>query len=877
MMKKLFTLLVLLVGGLTGVQADELNVAGINVDLTKSGYVTGSGISGKVYYNHTEKRLDLTDATISAPAGYPGISADVSPGSMDFRIYLTGTNTITTVDKVSIRVDKNVMFCGDGTLNITGHEISTFGNPTITVYACRLKVETTADNAIRGNAEYGGFKLVVRNYGALWLKSKSKVVSDMNSLTRLNDAVVLSGSETGKELMIGNDYRLWIGGKKVTPFNRDNFKEDVVTAGTVSLALSSTFEPTLTLKNATINASAGPIIDYRSSKNLTIKLTGSSTASNNGSYRGLDFGTTTGGPVTIKGSSLSDKLTVTRASYGCVSRNTLTVKDCTLDLTSTFGMTFQNVGSLTVDNAKLHSKASASSGYAVQELPSVKYLNGCMETQPSYAYYNTSKSGIIDDNGLVKEVTIEPTYGVMVCGQMLTKAMGSSAFAVTGKGISGSVTYLPTENVLVLNNAKLQYCGYRGSDVGNIMVFECNGDQSITGSDFPEFSIRVDGSNEINDKESEYAGAAVWSENHLYFYGSGRLNMNSNSGIKVYGTEKWIDFHMGAGGELIDESYNRGIYGLKDDLKLIFSENGATYRFKGVANNCMVGIGSVKMGSYAVQAPMGATFNSSLKTFAKSGTAVKNEWLVFGSTATDYGLEIGGKKVTSINANDPLGDGAFTYNNTTKTLDVNESSTPGGINAITNKEVANLIINFKKTLTLKGGGGGGAIVAHKATTVTSSSTGLITLSAGNTGINAVQGATVTISGVSMQIKDASFGLNGHSGSANLIVKSSYIDIVSTSSAIRGFTGITLDNCYYASPVGAQYKNGYLMESNGTTIAKKATIAVGASAIGDVLTDSDANAEITGIYDAQGRQLQEMQPGVNILRMSNGTTKKVIKK
>lgn len=875
MMKKLFTLLVLLVGGLTGVQADELYVAGTSVDLTKSGYVTGSGISGKVYYNHTEKRLDLTDATISAPAGYPGISADVSPGSMDFRIYLKGTNTITTVDKVSIRVDKNVMFCGDGTLNITGHEISTFGNPTITVYACRLKVETTADNAIRGN---GGFKLVVRYYGALWLKSKSKVVSDMNSLTKENDAVVLSGSETGKELMIGNDYKLWIGGKKVTPFNRDNFKEDVVTAGTVSLALSSTLEPTLTLNNATINASAGAIIDHRSSKNLTIKLTGSSTASNGGTYRGLDFGTTTGGPVTIKGSSLSDKLTVTRASYGCVSRNTLTVKDCTLDITSTYGMTFQNVGSLTVDNAKLHSKASASNGYAVQELPSVKYLNGCLETQPSYAYYNSSKSGITDDDGLVKEVTIEPTYGVMVCGQMLTKAMGSSEFAVTGKGISGSVKYYPATNVLELYNAKLQYCGYKGGDVGNIMVFECNGDKSVTGASYPEFSILVEGSNEINDKESEWAGNAVWSQNHLYFYGSGRLNMNSNSGIKVDGAAKWIEFTMGAGGELIDESYNRGIYGYNNDLKLIFSESGATYRFKGVVNDCMVGIGSVSMGNYAVQAPTGAVYNSSLKTFAKSGTAVKNQWLVFGSKATDYGLEIGGKKVTSINANDPLGDGAFTYNNTTKTLDVNESSTPGGVNAITNKEVANLIINFKKTLTLKGGGGGGAIVAYKATTVTSSSTGLVTLSAGNTGINAVQGATVTISGVSMQIKDASFGLIGHnSGSANLIVKSSYIDIVSTSSAISGFTGITLDNCYYSSPVGAQYKNGYLMESNGTTIAKKATIAVGASAIGDVLTDSDANAEITGIYDAQGRQLQEMQPGVNILRMSNGTTKKVIKK
>ena len=42
-------------------------------------------------------------------------------------------------------------------------------------------------------------------------------------------------------------------------------------------------------------------------------------------------------------------------------------------------------------------------------------------------------------------------------------------------------------------------------------------------------------------------------------------------------------------------------------------------------------------------------------------------------------------------------------------------------------------------------------------------------------------------------------------------------------------------------------------------------------------EADANAEVIGIFDAQGRQLNEMQPGLNIIRMSDGTTKKVVVK
>ena len=45
----------------------------------------------------------------------------------------------------------------------------------------------------------------------------------------------------------------------------------------------------------------------------------------------------------------------------------------------------------------------------------------------------------------------------------------------------------------------------------------------------------------------------------------------------------------------------------------------------------------------------------------------------------------------------------------------------------------------------------------------------------------------------------------------------------------------------------------------------------------VTTESVSNAEITDIYDLNGRRRDALQPGVNIVKMSDGTTRKVIKR
>ena len=55
-MKKLFTLLILLVGVLSAQAADyDLRVAGVVVTDANKNNITGSGISGKVTYNSSSK------------------------------------------------------------------------------------------------------------------------------------------------------------------------------------------------------------------------------------------------------------------------------------------------------------------------------------------------------------------------------------------------------------------------------------------------------------------------------------------------------------------------------------------------------------------------------------------------------------------------------------------------------------------------------------------------------------------------------------------------------------------------------------------------------------------------------------------------------
>ena len=548
-MKKMLTSLLLLMMGVmvSTVHAEELIINGNAVSLTTSSTITGTGISGSVKYNASEKRLDLTNATINASNENIAISSSVA----GLRIYLSGVNEINSSDKVAMRFDADVTFCGNGDLNVYGTHSIVYGGSKMVVYSCRVTIDSTDDNALYG-WESNPATLSIQYYGALWLKSKSRVLTNFNEV-EYKTGKLLSGSLSGKEAMLGDYYGLKVAGVDVTPFNYNNITGAGI-SGTVKM--NGRNGSTLMLDNATINSSTYGIVLQDESKEYTINLTGTNTI-NSGGSRGIT------GKNSVNCAALNITGTGTlsmKSSYGILHKGNVNIKDCTLDFTSSLScISLEDYGTLTIDNAKLHLKTTGSSSAAVNETAGVNYLGGCMETGPTiydcFPSYDSSLKGIACYNGsetkLVKEVNIEPTYGVIVSGVVLTKAMGSSQFNVTGENIEGNVTYNPVNNVLTLTNASLKKNYVREPISATLIVLDFNGDQTVTGAGFPELSIFVSGDCNINHTEGHWSNHAIYSNNHLYFYGDGQLNLESTTGIGVGGTEKWVEFAMQPDSKLI--------------------------------------------------------------------------------------------------------------------------------------------------------------------------------------------------------------------------------------------------------------------------------------------------------------------------------------
>jgi hypothetical protein len=102
--------------------------------------------------------------------------------------------------------------------------------------------------------------------------------------------------------------------------------------------------------------------------------------------------------------------------------------------------------------------------------------------------------------------------------------------------------------------------------------------------------------------------------------------------------------------------------------------------------------------------------------------------------------------------------------------------------------------------------------------------------------------------------------------------------VSATDGIFNWGTIYLQNgTKVVKPDGAKLSDDYtsVVTSSG---ARATNVVLGDKTVTGIDgIEADANAEVIGIFDAQGRQLNEMQPGLNIIRMSDGTSRKVMVK
>ena len=230
-----------------------------------------------------------------------------------------------------------------------------------------------------------------------------------------------------------------------------------------------------------------------------------------------------------------------------------------------------------------------------------------------------------------------------------------------------------------------------------------------------------------------------------------------------------------------------------------------------------------------------------------------------------YGFKVGGKEVTKGNASDILGDGAFSYDDDSRTLTI-KGSYKGSVPAVNNLWVSNLHINIANDVTLENTSGNDPVLRLRRHTILEGS-GKLTLKADSGfGIYAFNEEAeyktrVILKNVDLTV-NAKYGIYaGNSGKPTLEITESEVKVNATEEGIVGFTEITLTSCGILNPAGGKIENGAIVKADGSK-ALNVVIGLGSSTLYDLWIkneqvsdfNKDALAGGAAVYDPATKTL-----------------------
>ena len=230
-----------------------------------------------------------------------------------------------------------------------------------------------------------------------------------------------------------------------------------------------------------------------------------------------------------------------------------------------------------------------------------------------------------------------------------------------------------------------------------------------------------------------------------------------------------------------------------------------------------------------------------------------------------YGFKVGGKEVTKGNASDILGDGAFSYDDDSRTLTI-KGNYKGSVPAVNNLWVSNLHINIANDVTLENTSGNDPVLRLRRHTILEGS-GKLTLKADSGfGIYAFNEEAeyktrVILKNVDLTV-NAKYGIYaGNSGKPTLEITESEVKVNATEEGIVGFTEITLTSCGILNPAGGKIENGAIVKADGSK-ALNVVIGLGSSTLYDLWIkneqvsdfNKDALAGGAAVYDPATKTL-----------------------
>ena len=211
-----------------------------------------------------------------------------------------------------------------------------------------------------------------------------------------------------------------------------------------------------------------------------------------------------------------------------------------------------------------------------------------------------------------------------------------------------------------------------------------------------------------------------------------------------------------------------------------------------------------------------------------------------------YTIFVGDEEVTSDNQDDPTGDGTFSYDPVTSTLNMMKSFSSN----LSTYHDGGMTLRVLNNVSLSGGTG---IWAYSDSPLTITGPGKLTLTRGN--IVSTESMTLIDANVEVAKK-----VVGEGDAPSLQVKFSKLK----ANEISGFTGgITLAGCCISSPAGAQVKDGAIVDASGNVITTGVTIELSPVKKGDVNGDGAIDvADIAEIISVMAGSVVNSHADVN---------------
>ena len=834
-------------------------VAGQLVTRENAGNVTGSGISGKVSYDHATATLTLDNATISYNDYYSIVVSDDAGPIDHFTVKLIGDNHISNPTELSSRWDfhLNTTITGPGSLDLEG-AVYINGNNSLSIDGdCHIAASSLVA------WDFPDYPLTVSGAGTEIVLSSN--IFYFPSLT-LNDGlgivepeggryvadyrvVTASGAEAeGVVIRAPKAYDLWVAGIQANEVNC----ADILGDGKVSYDDGT---HTLTLNGATITNTGdshekasmyGRGISVGMAQ-LTIVANGQNriTASEGGT--GINYQ----GELTLKGSG------------------TLNVKGAD-GLHTSFGTTLNITGGL-----KLIAEGTADDGVGI--CGGYRMQTGEYYTTLTVSGANTQVRakgreaciGRLDDLKLTDGIVINEPAGATFTNHAVSMPGGE---VVAGQWVDIAQPYTAYDLYVGGLRVNDHNC-YDIDGTGKLKYDDATHTLTVGGditategcaieSQLEELRVELKGN--ISISTTAEGAAAIKTDGDLILHGTGSNTLTltgAANAIRMTKGSLGISFvtvsasgHRALEGNNDNSSCHLAIYGR--DLTATSDEGEPA--ISGFRNGIL-------LSGCEITEPAGGKIQNGAVVSADGQTASH----VVISRLNNFPITVDNVAVSTTNCDDILGNGIFSYDADLQTLYVKGSYETAATNLIYST-LGDLTICTEAEAELKSGG---TVILVKGNTALTGSARL-SLVAPQKGIEMNSGGKLTLDGANIYVS-GKYGLSGNvDRDVTLYIRNARVEIESTMRAVYEFHGgIELEDCEITLPEGGRVSNGEIVNSKGNT-AKKVTIEPTGAATAIEHGTWNAEHASDGWYTLGGQRLdsQPTRPGIYL----HGSQKVVVK-